>query len=159
MPTEWHDLRWNETKKAAYARGLRPPDVKGMSAEEREASIKDTVKSLQAWEGAWGEGARPAPELLDDEELAQEAAELGLELEAGTEPKILRARVREVHISRQHVATHPETRRSPSRASPRRRSIRQQTPPPPGKTAAIAAAAGRMAASSHRLGSAARRGI
>ena len=84
MPTEWHDLRWNETKKAAYARGLRPPDVKGMDAEKREESIKATVESLLAWETAWGEGVRPAPELLDDEELAQEVAGLGLELEAGT---------------------------------------------------------------------------
>ena len=77
-----------------------------MDTEKREASIKDTVKSLQAWEGAWGEGARPAPELLDDEELAQEVAELGLDLGAGTEPKMLRIRVREVHISRQRMATH-----------------------------------------------------
>ena len=82
MPTELHDLRWNEVKKAAYARGLRPPDVKGQDAEKREASIRTTVESLLAWEKAWGEGVRPAPELLDDEELAQEAAELGLELEA-----------------------------------------------------------------------------
>ena len=106
MPAEWHDLRWTETKKAAQARGLSPPDVKGLDADKRAAAIQTTVESLRAWEKAWGEGVRPAPELLDDEEVAQEAAELGLDLEAGTEPKMLRARVREVHISRQRIATH-----------------------------------------------------
>ena len=46
MPTEWRDTPWPLLKRAANARTLRPLDVKGLSAEEREDAIVRTITSL-----------------------------------------------------------------------------------------------------------------
>ena len=80
MPTEWRDTPWPLLKRAANARTLHPRDVKGLGAEEREEVIVRTITSLNEWEEKWGAAKRVAPELMDEEELAQEATALNIEI-------------------------------------------------------------------------------
>ena len=104
MPTEWRDTPWPLLKRAANARTLHPRDVKGLGAEEREEVIVRTITSLNEWEEKWGAAKRVAPELMDEEELAQEATILNIEIKAGESSSSLLARVRTAHITMQTLA-------------------------------------------------------
>ena len=104
MPSEWRGLPWKTLKKAAYDRGLHPPDVKGMEAGQRDKVTEETALSLLEWEDAWGDTRRTAPELLDEEEVAQEATFLRLEFEIEDSPKTIRSRVIAAHIAMQRAA-------------------------------------------------------